>query len=164
MAIDMKHQPPADRRLAIATAGLSGLLAISRIDGETSKRGLSFMRAIRDHLMRVEVDLETLKPRTPAALAKAVPETEWRERILRGMTLIAMVDGEPSPARLALLDETAAAFEIDAAPVQTFRELLKNRIQMIHIDIARRGFVRQAAKAYVTDEGPHAVSRSRRGC
>ncbi len=157
MPIDMKHQPPADRRVAIATAGLSGLLAISRMDGETSERALSFMRAIRDHLMRVEVDLETLKPGTPAALAKAVPEAEWRERILRGMTLIAMVDGEPSPARLALLDETATAFEIDAAPVQTFRELLKQRIQMIHIDIARRSFVRQAAKAYIKDEGSHAV-------
>ena len=157
MTIDMKHQPPADRREAIATAALSSLLAMARTGGETSERALSFMRAIRDHLMRVDVDLETLTPLAPAALAEAVPEKEWRERILRGMTLIALLDGEPSQERLDLLEETATALEIDAAPVRTFRELLKDRIQLIHIDLARRSFVRQAAKAYIRDEGPHAL-------
>ena len=157
MTIDMKHQPPADRREAIATAALSSLLAMARTGGETSERALSFMRAIRDHLMRVDVDLETLTPLAPDALAEAVPEKEWRERILRGMTLIALLDGEPSQERLDLLEETATALEIDAAPVRTFRELLKDRIQLIHIDLARRSFVRQAAKAYIRDEGPHAL-------
>ena len=163
MAIDMKHQPPAERREAIATAALSSLLAMSRTGGETSERALSFMRAIRDHLMRVDVDLETLTPLAPEALAKAVPEKEWRERILRGMTLMAMLDGEPSPERLALLNETATTLEIDAAPVRTFRNMLKDRIQLIHIDLMRRSFVRQAAKAYVQDEGLHALLEIARG-
>ena len=157
MKIDMKHQPPADRREAIAKAGLSSLLAVARTGGEPSERALSFMRAVRDHLLQIDVELETLAPLAPDALAEAVPETEWRERILRGMTLIALLDGEPSPERLALLDETAAALEIDAAPVRTFRELLKDRIQLIHIDLARRSFIRQAAKAYVQEEGAHAI-------
>lgn len=157
MTIDMKHQPPDDRREALATAALSGLLAMARTGGAASERALSFMRALRDHLMHVDVDLESLVPATPGELAAAVPEEEWRERILRGMTLVALLDGEPTRARVELLDATAAAFEIDAAPVRTFRELLEDRIRLVHIDLARRSFIRQAAKAYVQDSGARGI-------
>lgn len=163
MAIDMKHQPPAERREAIATAGLASLLAVAQTGGEVSERAGSFMRAIRDHLMRVDVDLDSLAPISPEALAEAVPETEWRERILRGMTLLALLDGDPSPERQELLEETARTLDIDPAPVRTFRQWLNERIKLIYIDIARRSFVRQAAKAYVHEEGAHALLDIARG-
>ena len=157
MAIDMKHQPPEDRREAIARAALSSLLTVAGLGGDVSERAVSFMSAVRDHLMHVNVDLVTLETISPMQLAEAVPETEWRERILRGMTLIAMLEGPPSEERLALLDETARVCEIDGAPVHTFRELLKERIHRVHLDLVRRSFVRQAVKAYVKVEGPHAL-------
>jgi len=157
MVIDMKHRPPEDRLEAIATAGLSSLLAVAQTGGKTSERARSFMCAIRDHLMRVDVDIDKLAPLTPQALAQAVPETEWRERILRGMTLIAFLDGEPSQARLDLLEETAKVLDLDPAPVRTFRDLLNERIKLIYIDLARRSFVRQAAKAYIKEEGPRGL-------
>jgi len=111
------------------------------------------VRAVRDHLLRVDVDLDTLAPITPAELAAAVPEAEWRERILRGMTLVALLDGDPTPERLATLESAAAQLDIDAAPVATFRKVLGERFLQVRIDIARRSFVPQAAKGYIASEG-----------
>jgi hypothetical protein len=157
MAIDMTHQPPPQRRVAVARAGLASLKRVALAGGAVSERALSFMNALRDHLMRVNVDIPSLAPIDEKALAAAVPEAEWRERILRGMTLIALLDGEPTPARVRILEETAAALGIDAAPVRAFRNLAEERIRLVQIDIARRGFVRQAAGAYLREEGPRAI-------
>lgn len=157
MTIDMKHQPPAARREAIARAGLASLKAVASVGGPPTDRALSVMRAVRDSLMKVDVDLDGLRPISAAELAVAVPETEWRERILRGMTVLAMMDGEPSPERLVFLEATAATLDIQALPVRTFREVLEKRFAMVRIDLARRSFIRQAAKGYVANEGLRGV-------
>lgn len=157
MTIDMKHQPPPARREAIARAGLAGLMTVARTGGAPSERARAVMRAVRDHLLRIDADLDAVEPVDPAALAAAVPEREWRERILRGMTVLALLDGAPSRARLHLLDATAAAFGIDAAPVATFRKVLDERFQLVRLDIARRSFVRQAARGYLHNEGARGV-------
>ena len=77
---------------------------------------LAGIRGIRDHLLKVDVDLNALPSLQPDAIAAAVmrcdPDPEWRERILRGMTLVAMFDGSPSPKALALLEQTATAFQV----------------------------------------------------
>lgn len=153
MTIDMKHQPPAERREAIARAGLASLKAVASIGGPPSERALDVMRSVRDSLMKVDVDLDALRPISAAELASAVPETEWRERILRGMTVLAMMDGEPTADRLAFLEATAATLGIAALPVRTFREVLDKRFALVRIDLARRSFVRHAAKGYVANEG-----------
>lgn len=151
--IDMKRQPAPERREAIARAGLASLKAIASVGGTPSDRALSVMRAVRDHLMRVDVDLDALAPITPAELATAVPEPEWRERILRGMTVLALMDGEPNPARLDLLAAASMTLGIEATPVQAFRHVLEQRFALVRIDLARRSFVRHAAKGYVRNEG-----------
>ena len=153
MTLDRKHHPTSET----ARAGLASLKAIASADGPISERADSFMRALRDQLLRVDVDLDSLEPIDAEELARVVPETEWRERILRGMTLISLLDGPPTPARLAILEQTAATLEIDEAPVRAFRELVEDRVRMVQIDIARRSFVRDAAKAYVKGEGPRAI-------
>lgn len=157
MTIDMKHQPPPARREAIARAGLASLMAVAATGGPPSERALSVMRAVRDHLMQVDVDLDALSPLEPAALAAAVPEPEWRERILRGMTVLALLDGEPTAERLRLLETTSAALGIEATPVRTFRKVLDERFALVRIDVARRSFIRWAAKGYVANEGVRGV-------
>lgn len=157
MSIDMQRQPPPERRLAVARAGLASLKSIAGAGGTISDRAASFMRAVRDHLLHADVDLDALEPIGPAELARAVPESEWRERILRGMTILSLLDGPATPERVAALEETARTLGIDAAPVRTFRNVAQERIHAVQIDIARRGFIRDAAKAYVKEEGPHGV-------
>lgn len=153
MTIDMKRQPPPERREAIARAGLASLKAIAGLDGGPNERAMAVMRAVRDHLLKVEVDLDALVPIAPAELAEAVPEQEWRERILRGMTVVAMLEGEPTQKELDLLDHTATLLGIDAAPVRTFRHLVEEQLNLFRVDVARRSFIRPATVAYLKNEG-----------
>ena len=92
-----------------------------------------------------------------AAMAQAVsacdPDPEWKERILRGMTLVAMFDGNPDPQTLTLLDAAAKAFGVDARPVTTYSNVMLDRQTIVRFEIARRGFLRQAIEATVRDGG-----------
>ncbi len=150
----LSAQPPPERREAIGRAGLASLLAIASMDGPPSPIALRTITAIRDHLIRLPIRLEELEPLTPEQLAAAVPEPEWRERILRGMTVLALLEDEPGEIRLARLEATARALAIDDAPVRAFRHVLEHQFNLVRLDIMRRGFQRGAAAAYLHDEGP----------
>ena len=147
-------QAPPERREAIGRAGLASLLAIAAEGGPPSPIALRTITAIRDHLIHLPIPLDTLAPLTPEQLAAAVPEPEWRQRILRGMTVLALLEDEPGEARLARLEATARALNIDDAPVQAFRHVLEHQFNLVRLDIVRRGFQRGAAAAYLRDEGP----------
>jgi hypothetical protein len=147
-------QPPPERREAIGRAGLGSLLAIAAEGGPPSPLALRTITAIRDHLIRLPIPLEALQPLEPAQLAAAVPEPEWRQRILRGMTVLALLESDAGEARLARLEATARALHIDDAPVRAFRHVLEHQFNLVRLDIARRGFQKGAALRYLHDEGP----------
>lgn len=153
MAPHLQLQPPPERREAIGRAGLGSLLAIASLEGPPSPIALRTITAIRDHLIHLPIPLENLAPLTQEQLATAVPETEWRERILRGMTVVALLEQEPSAAQLQRLQSTAEALGIDGAPVQAFRHVLDHQLNLVRLDIARRSFQRGAALSYLRDEG-----------
>ncbi|MCP9849486.1 hypothetical protein [Cyanobium sp. Morenito 9A2] len=154
MTIHPQLQPPEDQREAIGRAGLGSLLAIASLEGAPSPLALRTITAIRDHLIRLPIPLDQLQPLSPEELAQAVPGAEWRERILRGMTVLALLEHEPSSAQLKRLRATARALGIDDAPVETFRHVLEHQFNLVRLDIARRGFQKGAALSYLRDEGP----------
>ncbi|MGB5809617.1 MAG: hypothetical protein WBG86_03750, partial [Polyangiales bacterium] len=151
--INMQHQPPPERRDAIARAGLESLFTISSLDGDPSERALATMHAVAERLLKVDIDFDSLRRTTPAAVAKVVPEQEWRERILRGMTVVSLLDDDPSEAQVALLDEAANTFGVDPAPVRMFRNFVRDRFGLVRLDVARRSFIRPATGAYLKNEG-----------
>ena len=153
MTIHPSRQLSHELSYCLADAGLPALMSVARLHGEPSERALAGIRGIRDHLLKVDVDLNALPSLQPDAIAAAVmrcdPDPEWRERILRGMTLVAMFDGSPSPEALALLNRTATAFQVDARPVNTFRNVIQKHQLALRFDILRRGFIRQAVEATI---------------
>lgn len=148
--IDFRTELPLEQRQVIGAAGLAALLAVARCDGEPSARALAAIAAVRDHLLRLPLDLAALPPITPLQLAERVravnPDPQWRERILRGMTLVALLDGDPTAAQLQLLEQAAAALEVDPAPVRSFQQVMEQRLGILRLDIARRGFIAAAAR------------------
>ena len=80
-------------------------------------------------------------------------DPEWREHILRGMTLVALFDGEPGPEALELLDRTARSFQVNASPVRSYRNVMQERLGMVRLDLVRRSFVRDAARDTLRDGG-----------
>ena len=73
---------------------------MAKLHGEASGKALAGIRAIRDHLLGIEIDFASLPDLAPEAMASAItlcdPEPVQRERILRGMTLVAIFDGPPT--------------------------------------------------------------------
>jgi len=133
-------------------------MTMARLHGEPSMRALTAIGGIRDHLLKVgDLDLSALPSLKPEEMAAGIldchPDPEWRERILRGMTLVAMFDGDPSPEALDLLERTATSFQVNATPVNTYRNVMLDRQFMVRLDLMRRGFVRDAAQATVRDGG-----------
>ncbi len=153
MTLHPQLQPPPGRREAIGRAGLASLLAIASVEGTPSPIARRTITAIRDHLLHLPIPLEELTPLQPAELAAAVPEPEWRERILRGMTVLALLERDPGPAQLEQLQATTTALGIDAAPVTAFRHVLDGQFNLVRLDIARRGFQKGATLSYLRDEG-----------
>jgi hypothetical protein len=155
--IDPRAQLPLAQRQAIGAAGLAALLTVARCNGAPTAKALAAIRGVRDHLLQIDCDLEALPPISPDQLAERVQavtaDPQWRERILRGMTLVALLDGAPSPAQQQLLEQAAAALAVDPAPVRTFGQVMEQRLAMVRLDIARRGFIASAARATLEQEG-----------
>jgi hypothetical protein len=96
---------PKDLRTRLATAGLPCLMTVARLHGTPSTRALRAIEGIRDHLlMTSNMELSALPSLEPEAMA-------------------AMFDGELSPETLELLERTAKAFRVDAAPVISYRHV-----------------------------------------
>ena len=153
MAIKLQHQPSPEHLSRIARAGLGSLLTIAKTGGPASDRSLAVIRGVRDHILHVELDLNSLTAISPAHLAAAVPEPEWRERILTGMTILALMDGKPTPERLEVLATTASVLGLATSPENTYRQLLEEKFLRIRLDVARRSFIPEAIKGYVGSQG-----------
>jgi hypothetical protein len=80
-------------------------MTVARLHGTPSTRALRAIEGIRDHLlMTSNMELSALPSLEPEAMA-------------------AMFDGELSPETLELLERTAKAFRVDAAPVISYRHV-----------------------------------------
>ena len=75
----------------------------------------------------MELDLNSLTAISPTHLAAAVPEPEWRERILTGMTILALMDGKPTPERLEVLATTASVLGLATSPEKYQCDNLNNK-------------------------------------
>ena len=162
MTIHPSRQLSHELSHCLAYAGLPALMTVARLHGDPSERALAGIRGIRDHLLKVDLNLDSLPSLQPKAMASAVmrcdPDPEWRERILRGMALVAMFDGPASPEALELLDQTARAFQVDTRPVNTYRNVMEGHLLALRIDILRRGFIRQAVEATIHAGGFSALT------
>src|SRR5581483_11457170 len=83
----------------IATAGPHGFGAAAR----------NLLTAAERHLLKVDVDLDALAPITPEALASGFPQGPLRRQFAQAMLMVSLVDGEPTPAQLNLVQAFAGA-------------------------------------------------------
>ena len=108
------------------------------------------IEAIRDHLAhQPQIDLDTLTPLSPDALADQLSDPIWRARILRGMTVVALMDGQLSEERLAYLRHAARVLGEGDEVVNTYANLVHERMGLVRLDMARRGFIAGAVRDFL---------------
>jgi hypothetical protein len=131
----MKLNPvPAD----VAAAGLRALKTVCLTNGTLAPIEARFLDAVQRYVLGTALDLETLAPIAPEALAQAVPPGEYRERIVRGAVLAACIDGEAARAEVPIIEDFAAALGVGRDAVRTFRRLANERVLLARINILRR--------------------------
>ncbi|MEO0377469.1 MAG: TerB family tellurite resistance protein [Cyanobacteria bacterium P01_A01_bin.17] len=161
MVIDMQIDLPDSEREALGRVALAGLMTVARLEGDPSPKKMAAIVSVRDYLLHIDVDLESLETLQPEELAQQLiainDDPQWRERVLRGMTLVAMFDGEPSEVYLRLLSDMAKAFQVDDSPVTTYRKTMGDRLAILRLDIVRRSFMSQAIKTNFRQEGLRGV-------
>ena len=152
---------------ATARCALASLLGVAQFcaggpDLDPAERRT--IEAIRDHLVhQPQIDLNTLKPLTPEAVAEQITDSIWRERILRGMTVVALMDGQLSEERLAYLRRAAAALGVGEAVVNTYANLVHERMHLVRLDMARRRLeaAMQLARYVLKQSDPALAARYR---
>ncbi|MBM5790938.1 MAG: hypothetical protein FJ053_04110 [Cyanobacteria bacterium M_surface_10_m1_298] len=138
---------------ATARSALAALLGVAQFCAggpEIDPAERLTIEAIRDHLAhQPDLDLDGLSPLTPEALAEQVSDPIWRERILRGMTVVALMDGQLSEERLSYLRRAARSLGVGEVVVNTYANLVHERMALVRLDMARRGFLVGAVRDFL---------------
>ncbi len=137
----------------VAHAGLRALQTIAAADGAIHDMERSLLESVQSLLLGTKHDLTGLGLIGPKELADAVPEGVFRERILRGCTLMALVDGEASEEEEGVLEDYAAALGVDVAPLKDFKRILHGKLGLLRIDIVRRSFIGKRVGQHVQIKG-----------
>jgi tellurite resistance protein len=141
--------PPQD----IAHAGLRALMTVASADGTIHELEGELLSSVQRHILQTNFDLNELAPITPEDLAAAITEPAFRERVVGGCVLTALIDGEPSPKELAVIEGYAQALGVESASVTNLQRLTANRLLVARLDIARRSFIGQKVKEKVANDG-----------
>lgn len=147
----------------IARAGLRMLKMVAMADGELHDLERRLLEGAQEHILRTDFDLDALEPITPEALAEAVPIPDLRERILSAAVIMALIDGEATEPEGKLLRTIADAFGIQSQALKDVQRLIDKHLLIARIDIARRAFIGQRARAYVSEQGVRGFVRALKG-
>src|SRR5438105_2400304 len=75
----------------IAHAGLRALKTVALADGTFHDLERGFIESVQRHILHSDFAVDALEPITPEDLAASVPPGEFRERIIRGCVLVALM-------------------------------------------------------------------------
>ena len=136
-----------------AVAGLRALKSVALADGAIHTLERQYIDAIQTHLLKVDAQFDALEFIDGVTLAEAVPDMMFRERILRGAIMVALMDAEVSPEEEALIEEYAKAMGTETASLRTLKRIAHQRMAMLKIDIVRRGFIGKRLKLLYEQKG-----------
>jgi tellurite resistance protein len=122
----------------ISHAGLRALKTVAAADGELQALERDLLDSLQRYLLHTELDLAALEPITPEELAEAVPDGEFRERIVHGAILMTLIDGQAAEVEMEIVDGFARALGIDDASLKDMHRFAEGRFRIIQLDLMRR--------------------------
>jgi hypothetical protein len=137
--MDLVHPGPASAEAQlhalamVAAAARNGLRAPQQ----------AFLDAIREVVAESGEEARTPKPITPGELAGQVEAPAEALQLIRLMVVMAVCDGPPSGAQMALLRAFAGALGVDEPAVQVIGHLASGNVRRFRIAFLRRSHIRQ---------------------
>jgi hypothetical protein len=102
----------------------------------------AFLAAVQRVVLRTDLDLNTLKPITPAELAADTLDPAEARQLVRLMVVMAMADGPPAEAQMSLLRGVSEALHVEEPAVEVIGHLAKGRLLRFRLAFLRRSHIR----------------------
>ena len=138
---------------AAAVLGLRAMKTIASAAGPIGPAQRGLMEAAKKVILRVDADIYTLPPVTPAELAAGFPGAALREQFANGMLVMAVADGVPAPETLAKVEAFGAALGIASPVLADLRLLAEQHMLLFKLDFLRRGHIADIMKNELHNRG-----------
>ena len=123
------------------------------------------MDAARRVILRIDADIDTLAPITPAELAAGFPSPELRRQFVNGMLVVALADGVPARETVAQVEAFAEALQVsDAGARPTCACWPRNHMLVFKLDVLRRSQIGDIMKNQLEQKGRSASPRACWAC
>jgi hypothetical protein len=113
----------------------------------------NLLLAAQKHVLKVDVDLDSLGPISAAELVAGFPPGPLRAQFVQGMLMVSLVDGEPTQAQMNLVHEFAAGLGVDESEVTLIRRLADHQTLMFRLDFMRRSHIADIFKEQFRHHG-----------
>lgn len=117
--------------------GLRAMKTVALADGDLDASELAMLQAGQE-LSGAECDIEALAEIAPAELAAAVVDPQIRWQMVQAMVLMSAVDEQPDRREVVLIEQFAAALEVDSFTVGAARKLARGYNRLARFDVLRR--------------------------
>lgn len=135
------------------------MAATAAADGEVTPKERALLEVSREALGLAEGDADFEGAfATDAELDDLAPYE--RERLVQGMILMAVMDGEGSGAEAELVERTATRLGVTEARVANLRQLAEGRVRWMRFDLTRRGYAKDELLRTAKEEGLAGVWRT----
>jgi len=145
---------------AAALLGLRAMKTVASVAGTPGKSQLALMEAARRVILRIDADLATLPPVTPAELGAGFPSLDLRHQFVNGLLVLALADGVPSRETVASVEAFAEALGIATPELANLRRLAEQHITLFKLDLLRRSQVGDIMKDQRQQHGVVALAKS----
>jgi tellurite resistance protein len=145
----MEFQRPS---LEIIPFGLRAMKTIAMANGELAQSERNLLETARD-MFGSDVDIDALTPIEPVELAAAITDPAKRKQLVRGMTIVSLIDGEASAEEAALVKRYADALGVSSPDLEALQHFAEQNLLRARFDIARRFFAREKAVELAKERG-----------
>lgn len=145
---------------AAALIGLRAMKMVASAGGPIGPSQRAVMTAAQKVILRIDADIDSLPPITPAELAAGFPDSALREQFVNGMLIVALADGVPARATVAKAEAFAEALGIDTPALTDLRRLAEHHMLIFKLDFLRRSQVADILKDQLDQKGPLGLAKS----
>ena len=145
---------------AAALLGLRAMKTVASASGGPGKAQLALMDAARRVILRIDADIGTLPPITPAELAAGFPSVDLRHQFVQGLLVLALADGVPSRETVGRVEAFAEALGIATPELANQRRLAEHHTTLFKLDLLRRSQVGDILKNQLDQHGVLALAKS----
>src|SRR5947209_104686 len=120
--------PDASASARPASACIRALKTVVAADGVIHDLERGFAESLQRHVLHTDFDFDSIAPIDGPELARIVPPGEFRERIVRGAIVAALIDGEASEPERQVISNFSRALAIGGAPLRELERLVAGRL------------------------------------